>query len=89
MLTVVGRFDPFLCHRLFWGFERGDYAATSTFGCVAGHEILADYLAAYDHRRFILPNGSFDLTTNVVTMNLILERRRSCAGWARTDIRPE
>jgi len=73
-VEVVGRFDPFLCHRSFWGFETGNYAATSTFGCVPGHEILAEYLAEYNQRKFILSDGSPDLTTNVTTVNRILER---------------
>ena len=74
-VEVVGRFDRFLSHRSFWGFEAENYVATSTIGCVAGHEILAEYLSQYGQRRFILPDGSLDLTTNVVVMNRILERR--------------
>jgi len=73
-VEIVRRFDAFLCHRSFWGFETGNYAATSTFGCVRGHEILAEYLSEYNQRRFVLADGSRDLATNVVTINRILER---------------
>jgi hypothetical protein len=84
-VEVVGRFDRFLQHRSFWGFEAANYVATSTMGCLADHEILAEYLAQYDRRHFSLPDGSLDLTSNVVTINQILKRHGlMCDGQQQT-----
>ena len=37
-VEVLKSFDPLLHHRSFWGFEAGNFVATSTIGAVKGHE---------------------------------------------------
>ncbi len=43
-------FDPFLHHRMFWGFEYDCYLATCIIGSEPGHPLLNLLLAEYDGR---------------------------------------
>jgi len=74
-VEVVKPFDPFLAHRSFWGFEAGCYVATSTIGAAAKNEIIKEYLDYYRGRHFILPDGSFDTTTNVSHLTRLMEHK--------------
>ena len=47
-VEVMKSLDPFLAHRMFWGFEYECYLATSIIGSEAGHPFLAEILALYD-----------------------------------------
>lgn len=42
--------DPFLSHRMFWGFEYDCYIATCIIGSEPGHPLLDLLLAEYDGR---------------------------------------
>ena len=74
-VEVRQSFDPFLVHRSFWGFEAGMFVATSTIGAEKGNELIEEYLDQYDGRRFILDDGSRDVTTNVSVTTKIFQRR--------------
>lgn len=71
-VELLAKLDPFLQHEAFLGFEEGNQVATSTIGCRPGHPIVRAYLSQYNHRSFIQPDGSLDMTTNVVVLNRIL-----------------
>ena len=74
-VEVLKSFDHFLTHHSFWGFEAGNFVATSTIGAVKGNDIIKSYLDHYNNRHFIQTDGSFDITTNVtVVTRLLLER---------------
>ena len=74
-VEVLKSFDPLLQYRSFWGFEAGNFVATSTIGAEKGHELIKAYLDRYANRYFLLPDGSCDVTTNVtVVTNLLRER---------------
>lgn len=47
-VEVMKSLDPFLAHRMFWGFEYECYLATSIIGSEAGHPLLSRLLAVYD-----------------------------------------
>ncbi|GFO55057.1 glycosyl transferase [Geomonas sp. Red276] len=72
-VEVLKSFDPLLVHRSFWGFEAGNFLATSTFGSIAGHPLLAAYLEHYRDRHFVKEDGSYDLTTNVSLLTSLWE----------------
>ena len=72
-VELIGRLDPFLHHVAFWGFEANEYVATSTIGCVPAYPLIDDYLNQYHQRQFVRPDGTLDLTTNVVVINKLLE----------------
>ena len=67
-VEVIKPLDQFLKHKAFSGFENENWIPTGTMGAEKSNkwiEVLLDY---YRDRHFILPDGSFDLTTNVVSI---------------------
>jgi hypothetical protein len=72
-VELIGRLDMFLHHPAFWGFEAGNYVATSIIGCVSEYSLIQNYLNQYHGRKFVMPNGAMDLTTNVVVVNRLLD----------------
>jgi len=74
-VEVLQSFDHLLSHRSFWGFEAGNYIATSTIGAEKGNELIRAYLDQYSGRRFIQDDGSMDLTTNVSIVTALIQQR--------------
>lgn len=74
-VEVLRPFDDLLGNRSFWGFEAGNFVASSTFGAVPGHEMIRAYLEQYHSRRFIRADGSLDLTTNVEILTRLWQRQ--------------
>lgn len=76
-VIVYKTFAPLLDYPAFAGFEGSKHMPVGT--CVIGSEAngmwVSKQLANYEERRFVLPNGSFDLTTNVsyITGQMIKE----------------
>lgn len=86
-VEVLKPFDDLLLHRSFWGFEAGDFIATSTFGAVPEHDLIRAYLEQYRSRRFLRADGTPDTTTNVEIMTglwqgqgLLLNNERQVIG---------
>ncbi len=48
-VEIIKPLDPFLRKSMFWGFEYDCYLATCITGSRAGHPLLAQLLAEYDH----------------------------------------
>lgn len=63
-VEVLSSFDPFLHHTAFSGFENNCYVPTGMMAAEKGSLWAKELLAGYDNRKFILPNGSYDTTTN-------------------------
>lgn len=76
-VEVLKGFDPFLRHQAFSGFEDEVHIPTAVMGCQAGNEWIRLLLEEYDHLHFTRPDGTYDLTTNVVR---ITETTRSRYG---------
>jgi hypothetical protein len=74
-VEVLRSFDHLLVHRSFWGFEAGNYIATSTIGAEKGNELIKAYIDQYSGRRFLQSDGSLDLTTNVAIATNLLQQR--------------
>ncbi len=76
-VLVYRSFEDLLKYRAFAGFEGSKHCPVGT--CVIGSEIQAEWvcqqLRYYEDRRFILPDGRYDLTTNVtfITGKMISE----------------
>lgn len=66
-VLVYKAFDPLLNYSAFAGFEGSKHCPVGT--CVIGSEAFGEWvgkqLDEYEKRRFVRPDGSFDLTTNV------------------------
>lgn len=74
-VEVLSSLDCFLDHQAFSGFESNNTVPTGIMGCEAGFPLFRDLLNQYESRRFILPDGSFDMTTNVVAITNECVRR--------------
>ena len=72
-VEVFRSFDDLLEDDCFFGFESKDYIASAVMGCKKGHWLIKSFLSTYDKRRFVLENGSFDMTTNVVILTNLLK----------------
>lgn len=72
-IQVFRTFDNFLNCKSFTGFEKNDAIAAWIFGSEKGNPLFAELLSHYDNRKFIFPDGTFDMTPNVkpVTNTLI------------------
>ena len=66
-VLVYKSFEPLLEYSAFAGFEGSKHCPIGT--CVIGSEPFGEWvgkqLADYEGRRFLLPDGGFDMTTNV------------------------
>ena len=65
--------DPLLGHRAFSGFEDDVNLQSGTMGAEPGHPWIAAMLRHYEGRRFLLPDGSPDTTTNTAVMTKLSE----------------
>ena len=66
-VLVYKSLEPLLEYDAFAGFEGSKHCPVGTcvIGSVAHGEWVSKQLAYYEGRRFVLPDGRFDLTTNV------------------------
>ena len=66
-VIVYKTFEPLLCLKAFAGFEGSKHCPVGT--CVIGSESQGEWvcrqLKDYEGRRFIKPEGGYDMTTNV------------------------
>ena len=60
--------DIFLEHDAVSGFESETYIPTALMGCRVGFTLFKELLTEYDTRSFKLPNGEYDITTNVASI---------------------
>ena len=64
-VEVIKTFDSFLGSGSFLGFETQSAISTGIMGFEKMSPMIKDLLEAYNERHFLLPDGTFDLTTNV------------------------
>lgn len=67
-VEVLSSFDKFLEHEAFSCFENEVEVSTAILGCEKGHPLFKEFLETYYDRKFILDDGTMDLTTNVVIL---------------------
>lgn len=67
-VEVLKPFDAFLESPAFTGFETKDSPITAVFGSEKGNSVIWELLKEYEGRQFVLPDGSFDLTTNTTAI---------------------
>lgn len=68
-VEVLKTYDPFLHHTMFSGFETDDNVPTGMMAAEKGSLWAKELLDQYNDRRFVKLDGSFDLTTNTVTIS--------------------
>jgi len=64
-VEVLKPLDRFLDHAAFSGFQDCQHIATAIMGAQAGNNWVRDLLAYYENRSFVMPDGTYDMTTNV------------------------
>ena len=85
-VELLKNLDPYLGHAAFSGFENDTFIPTAIMGSVK-HGVWMEYLLSYyDNRHFINPDGSFDQTTNVLTITSMTKERSTRYAWT-TPIR--
>lgn len=67
-VEVLKSYDPFLHHIAFSGFETDGNVPTGMMAAEKGSIWAKELLDQYDNRRFIKPDGSFDMTTNTTVI---------------------
>jgi hypothetical protein len=74
-VEVFKKFDDLLYHDSFWGFEQGNYIATSTIGATEGNQLIKIFLDSYTQKSFIKEDGSYNELTNVAIITDILREQ--------------
>lgn len=72
-VEVLQSFDNYLKSDSFWGFEAGNYIATSTIGAAKGNKLIKRFLDSYNGKQFLNGDGSLNITTNVKIVSEIFE----------------
>ena len=65
-VEVIKPLDSLLEYEAVSGFESETQIPTGLMACREGHPLFGELLHEYDSIHFVKPDGSFDLTTNVV-----------------------
>lgn len=74
-VEITKKIDNFLEHAAFTGFEQKELPFTAVFGCEKNHPLLKSILNSYADRHFLLPDNTFDLTTNTdFVTKLLIEK---------------
>lgn len=74
-VQVVRSLDPYLQHQAFSGFESVHSIPTGIMACEKDFPGFCDLLSWYDDKHFVNEDGSYNATTNVVTItNYYLDR---------------
>lgn len=71
-VEVIKSLDQFLIHKGFSGFESTKFIPTGIMAAEKGLPIIKELLDYYTDRHFVNDDGSFDMTTNCVTITAIL-----------------
>jgi hypothetical protein len=86
-VLVFKSFEPLLGYTAFAGFEGSKHCPVGT--CVIGSEAhgewVSNQLADYEGRRFVLPDGGFDMTTNVSFITGKMEKEGFVANGLEQD----
>ena len=67
-VELLKNIDAFLDQPAFSGFESEQSISTAIMGSEKGGEWMEYLLSYYQNRHFILPDGRYDLKTNVITI---------------------
>lgn len=73
-VEVTKPLDEFLHLHAFSGFENEENIPTGIMACEKGFPLFEEMLRDYDNRHFKLEDGSYDITTNVVTITEICKK---------------
>ncbi|MEH7096678.1 glycosyltransferase family 32 protein [Neobacillus vireti] len=72
-VEIFKSFDNLLHHESFWGFEQGNFIATSTIGAEKENKLIKLFLDSYSNQTFQNSDGSNNEITNVAIITKLLE----------------
>lgn len=78
-VELIKGFDAFINNDGFLGFEDSKQFATAVIGAKKENQLIDCMLNYYNNRSFILPDGNWDLTTNVDVITRILKEKYNVA----------
>lgn len=67
-VELTKNLDVFLKHKAFTGFESKDCPITAVMGAEQGNKVIKDLLDEYEGRSFLKKDGTYDMTTNTITI---------------------
>lgn len=67
-VEVIKPLDEFLVHQAFSGFEDPEHIQTGIMACEKNNALFLSWLKEYDSIRFLNPDGSYNMQTNVITI---------------------
>jgi putative glycosyltransferase len=67
-VEVIKSYDSFLHHKAFSGFENNNFVPTGMMASEKGGKWATELLEEYNHRAFVNDDGTFDTTSNTVTI---------------------
>lgn len=73
-IEMLKPLTPFLCNKVFLGFEAKDTLSTAVIGTEKGHRLIGDMLDSYRNEHFIV-NGMENCTPNVVRLTKLCRDR--------------
>lgn len=73
-VEVIRPLDQFLKHEAFSGFENQSNIPTGIIGAMKNDKNIEKLLLDYSDRKFVLDDGTLDMTTNVKTITAYFER---------------
>jgi len=85
-VEVIKSLDSFLCHKAFSGFEDEVNIQTGIMACEKDFPLFIKLLEDYNNRHFILKDGKFDLTTNVITITNLCKEYGFIGNNTKQDI---
>lgn len=72
-VELLKNFDEYLDDDSFWGFEAGNYIATSTIGAKKENRLIKLFLDEYSNKSFYKKDGTLNTTTNVEVVSNIFK----------------
>lgn len=84
---VYKSFEPLLQYKAFAGFEgcKRKLLMMGVFGSEPHGEWVKEVLDSYNGRHFVSPDGSFDLTTNVLFTTMMMEKQGFVRNWKEQE----
>ena len=73
-VEVIKSLDPYLNNKAFSGFETFTDIPTGIMASEKGFPLFKEFLDYYKDRHFIMNDGSYDMTTNVVIITNICKK---------------
>ncbi len=73
-VEIIRSLKPYLKHQAFVGFEAADRVQTGLMACEKGFPLFQEFMEHYHTARFLKPDGTPDVTTNVTVLTRLCQK---------------